>query len=206
MPIKFLKKSVLGRALANRDGLAAIEFAFIAPIMIFLYFGLAEISMLVSADRNVSHATSVTGDLATQVETLDEDEVENIFQATLAVLGTDHSESSRLSIDMTSFEVDATSGDNVVVGYASMGSDFSGPFNATNVNSTLLNTTSGLVVTRIMYNYQSPTQKFVKTPTLSETFMLKPRKSTSIPFTNSGSEIISCLLTGSGNTVGVECN
>ena len=73
-----LNNTAISRMLANRDGIAAIEFALIAPIMIALYVGLAEISLLVTADRNVSHAASVTGDLATQIEVLDTDEVENL--------------------------------------------------------------------------------------------------------------------------------
>jgi len=201
----FLNKSAVGRVFKSTDGLAAIEFAFIAPIMIMLYIGLAEISLLVTADRNVSHAASVTGDLATQVEALDADEIENILSATLAVMGTDFEDSSRLTIDMRSFEVDGT-GAIQEVGYAKIGSGLPTKFDASGVNATLLNATSGLVVTRVQYNYHSPSREFVGTPTLSETFMLKPRKSTTVPFDNgSGSSTVSCTLTGSGNTVGVSC-
>ena len=202
---RFLGKTSIGRVLRNDDGLAAIEFAFIAPIMIALYIGLAEISLLVTADRNVSHAASVTGDLATQVETLDVTEIENIFAATLAVMGTNATQSGRLSIDMRSFEVDAS--DNIQeVGYASLGSGLTTKFDASGVNATLLNQTSGLVVTRIKYTYHSPSREFVGTPTLSETFMLKPRKSTTIPFVNGAGSTISCSTTGSGNNVGVSCS
>jgi len=201
----YFKDTAIVRVLKNRDGLAAIEFAFIAPIMIALYIGLAEISLLVTADRNVSHAASVTGDLATQVESLDVTEIENIFAATLAVMGTNKTESDRLTIDIRSFEVDDDD-NKIEVGYAKMGTGLTTKFDATNVNPTLLNKTSGLVVTRVKYNYHSPSREFVGTPTLTETFMLKPRKSTTVPFVNGVGTTVTCSTTGSGNNVGVSCS
>jgi len=50
----------------DEDGIAAIEFAIIAPVMIGMYFGLAEIASAISVDRRISHGTNVAGDMATQ--------------------------------------------------------------------------------------------------------------------------------------------
>jgi len=188
-------------ALKNKDGVAAIEFAFVAPVMIALYLGLAEVSLLISADRNVSHATSVTGDLATQEETLNVNEIEDIFNATLAVLGTTFTQSQSVSIDMISFEVDS-SGDTQEVGYASFGTGFTSKFDSAGTSATLLNQTSGLIVTRIKYGYSSPSQTFVQSPTLSETFMLKPRKSKSIPFSTA---TVTCSVANSANGARANC-
>ena len=49
-------------------GVAAIEFAFLAPLMLLLYVGTIEISSAVSANRKLSRASSTLGDLLTQVE------------------------------------------------------------------------------------------------------------------------------------------
>ncbi len=184
----------------NKDGVAAIEFAFIAPAMIALYIGLAEVSLLISADRNVSHTASVTGDLATQEENLTTNEIEDIFNASLAVMGTNFTNSQRVSVDIRSFEIDE-SGDLQEVGYAKLGSGFSDKYDASDTSAALLNQTSGLVVTRVKYEYYSPSQSYVQTPTLSETFMLKPRKSPSITF---GSNI-TCTVINSGNGVRASC-
>ena len=203
---KLLENTAIKRTLANSDGIAAIEFALIAPIMIALYIGLAEISLLVTADRNVSHAASVTGDLATQIEALDKDEIENILQATIAVMNTNYTNSQNITVDMSSYEVDA-SNNKVLVGYAKLGSGLPTPFDPTPVNSTLLNATSGLLVTRISYDYRSPSREFVGTPTLTETFMLKPRRSTSIPFTNAAgtSSTLACSLSQVSGAIKVTC-
>jgi len=184
----------------NKDGVAAIEFAFIAPIMIALYIGLAEVSLLISADRRVSHTASVTGDLATQEENLSTSEIEDIFNASLAVLGTNFTDSQRVSIDIRSFEID-DSGDLQEVGYAKLGTGLTDRFDATNTSTTLLNQTSGLVVTRVRYEYYSVSRTYVQTPTLSETFMLKPRKSPTIPFGTN----ITCSVVNSGNSVRASC-
>lgn len=194
-------QSLVKRIRNNKDGVAAIEFAFIAPVMIALYIGLAEVSLLISADRNVSHAASVTGDLATQEESLTLSEVEDIFNATLAVLGTNYTDSLRVSIDMISFEVDSA-GDTQEVGYAKLGTGFSTKFDSSGTSTTLLNQTSGLIVTRIKYEYHSPSLTFVQTPSLTETFMLKPRKSTSISF---GDSTISCTVVSSENGPRADC-
>ncbi len=189
----------------NRDGVAAIEFALIAPVMIAMYLGLAEVSLLVMANRSVSHATSVTADLVTQVEVVDEDEVENILDATLAVLEINYTKASRMKIDIASFEMDAS--DNVnEVGYASLGAPFGAHYDPASVSATLLNQTSGLVVVRMEYEYHSPSREFVGTPTLKETFMLKPRKPAAILFENGGVSTITCTLVNSSPRPTTNCN
>ena len=188
----------------NIDGVAAIEFALIAPLMIALYVGLAEVSLLVTADRKVSHSSSVTGDLVAQFETVDSTDMEDIFGATLAVMGTSYAKSQNISIDIRSFAVDA-SNNKIEVGYAKMGSGFTSKFDASAVHARLLNKTSGLVVARIKYNYTSPSKEFVGTPTLSETFMLKPRKSATIPFTKGGASTMTCTLSQVSGKQKVTC-
>lgn len=198
--------SALGKCIENKDGVAAIEFALIAPIMIAIYLGLAEVSLLVAADRKVSHAASVTGDLVSQVETINATEMGDILSATLAVMGTNPTTMSDLTIDLRSFEKDS-SGNVNEVGYAKVGSGLTTKFDGTTVNARLLNETSGLVVARISYVYRSPTKEFVGTPTLKETFMLKPRKSATIPFTSNAGvpSTISCTFSSLNGKAKVGC-
>ena len=193
--------SLFKRIWKDKNGVAAIEFAFVAPVMIAMYIGLAEVSLLISADRDVSHAASVTGDLATQNEKLSRSDIEDIFNASLAVLNVNYANAQRVSIDIISFEVDA-SNTVVEVGYAKLGTGLTGKFDPAGTSATLLNQTSGLVVTRIKYEYHSPSRTYVQTPNLTETFMLKPRKSKSIPFTGGA---ISCTITNSANGPRAHC-
>ena len=96
-------KSLSPRRLSARyrddeRGIAAIEFAIIAPIMIGMYFGLAEIASAISVDRRISHGTNVAGDLATQQPDLKDGDIEEIISAAVRVMGV--SNASQISIDM----------------------------------------------------------------------------------------------------------
>ncbi len=56
--------------LFRRDnrGVAAIEMALIMPFMLVLFFGLVDLTQLISLNRKVTYAASVVGDLVTQNE------------------------------------------------------------------------------------------------------------------------------------------
>jgi Flp pilus assembly protein TadG len=51
-------------------GVSAIEFAFIAPILILCYFGVAELCGAMLAQRKASHVASEVGDLVAQCQTV----------------------------------------------------------------------------------------------------------------------------------------
>lgn len=63
----------------NRGGAAAVEFALIAPIMVLMYFGMAEITQGLLANRRASHVTTALGDLVAQYSSLTESQVTDIF-------------------------------------------------------------------------------------------------------------------------------
>jgi Flp pilus assembly protein TadG len=50
-------------------GVAAIEMAFIMPFLLFLYFGLIDLTALISLNRKVTYTASVVADLVTQNDT-----------------------------------------------------------------------------------------------------------------------------------------
>ena len=184
-PRKFLK---------DNRGVAAIEFALIAPVMIAVYFGLSEISMGIAADRDVTHATSVAGDLATQVATLNRLDVEDVMTATLAVLGIQSSQRTDVTIELNSYRM--ISGVVSRIGYARLGPEISagGPavYNPAGINANMLNNTSGVVVARVNYKYKPATLVFMSNVTLSETFLLKPRTSLAVPFDEGGQTDFTC--------------
>ena len=66
---------------AAQAGIAAVEFALIAPLLILFYFGMAEICELMMAQRRVSHSAAAMGDLITQGGELDSNELTDIVRA-----------------------------------------------------------------------------------------------------------------------------
>lgn len=53
----------------DRRGIAAIEMAFIMPVLLFLYFGLFDLTSLISVNRKLTYSASVVADLVTQNKT-----------------------------------------------------------------------------------------------------------------------------------------
>ena len=182
----------------DESGIAAIEFAVIAPIMIGMYFGLAEIASAISVDRRVSHATNVAGDLATQMTELNNNEIEEVVSAALRVL--DVPNISDVSMSMESFilpaEGQAPESEGSFLVNTGRGANTFAPFDASTLDSQLLSSTSGIVVTRIRYRY-TPLQLsfFDSTLTLEETFLLKPRRSDSLKIQNGAGAVVGCTAT-----------
>ena len=181
----------------DNKGIAAIEFALIAPVMIMFYFGLAEVSLLVSADRKTSQAASLVGDLAAQDPAVDLGMAENYVGAVLAVIGTRPEQSARIGLELYSLEAvlgPDTDGDGVgdrevnEVGYLQFGPSFEAGtgtrYDGTSIEDRLLAPGGGVIVARVVYEYESPYRYFVKSPRLRETFLLKPRRSATVEFEN----------------------
>ena len=69
------------RAKTDERGVAAIEFAFIGPLMILLFFGLAQLSEAIIASRHSNHAASSLGDLVTQCSNINDSDLSSYFAA-----------------------------------------------------------------------------------------------------------------------------
>ena len=62
----------LNRFLRDEDGISAVEFALIAPLMAMIYFGCIELSLMMTLDRKVTGATAALGDLTSRASSVDE--------------------------------------------------------------------------------------------------------------------------------------
>lgn len=84
-----LKTSKLGRLsrfTRDRRGVSAVEFAFIAPVMIGLYLGCVEISDGVAADRKVSLVVDALANLSSQVTTISTANMTDILNASSSII------------------------------------------------------------------------------------------------------------------------
>jgi len=75
---KFIKKLNIFRK--DEEGVAAIEFAYIAPFLIVLWLGTIELSLALTIDRKVSRIASTVADLMTQVDVITEEGVADILK------------------------------------------------------------------------------------------------------------------------------
>ena len=68
-------------------GVAALEVAFIMPFLLFLYFGLVDLTAMISLNRKVTYAASVVADLVTQNDsTVNSSDIDDYFNAADLVL------------------------------------------------------------------------------------------------------------------------
>jgi Flp pilus assembly protein TadG len=103
-----LKTSIVGRILRlarDRRGVSAVEFALVAPVMIGLYFGCAEVADGVGADRKVSLISAALANLTAQVTTISTTDMSNIFDASSAIIAP--YSSTKLKLAVTCIKIDA---------------------------------------------------------------------------------------------------
>ena len=70
----------LKRFAADGRGVAAIEFAFIAPLLLTMYFVTMEIAPAIDSNKKVGRAASMIADLITQQQQITEDELKAIMR------------------------------------------------------------------------------------------------------------------------------
>jgi Flp pilus assembly protein TadG len=203
-PLKFLSaqlrmKQCLSRLRRNEDGLAAIEFAILAPLLVSMYFGLAEVASGVATDRAVSHAANVIGDLASQTSNIDREDLEDVLSATLRVMNID--DASKVTIQLDSWSRDS-GGNDTLVGSAVMNSGAANlpSFDTSKIDTSIMDEKAGILVARVAYNYAPLKLLYMEQNiTLSDTFVLKPRRSSTVTFGSTDGKVYSC--TGSGSSV-----
>ena len=76
----------LGRFARARDGIAALEFAVISPIMISLYFGVTELSDALTAGAKTTAVAASAADLVAQDTKICNAEMNDIFSALDAIM------------------------------------------------------------------------------------------------------------------------
>jgi Flp pilus assembly protein TadG len=79
-------KERIERFLSDRDGVSAVEFAMLLPLMLTLYLGTIEVGQGVSIDRKVTITARTLADLVSQATSVNNAEMTNIFAASAAVM------------------------------------------------------------------------------------------------------------------------
>jgi len=91
------------RLAQSRRGVAAIEFAFIAPVLLILYFMTLEVSHAIETNKKVGRAASMIADLVTQQQTITAEGLDAIMQIGEATM--QPYDRSQLSIFATGIQI-----------------------------------------------------------------------------------------------------
>jgi Flp pilus assembly protein TadG len=164
-------RHILNRFCADRRGVSAVEFALLAPIMITLYVGCAEISDGVGADRKVTMTAAALANLASQVSTISTSDMTNIMDATSAIIAP--YSTGQLTITVSCISIDAQSRATVKWSATRGGTARSGSIT---IPTALAVANSQLVLGEATYQYR-PSLGYTVTGTLnlSDRMYMSPR-------------------------------
>lgn len=168
--IRFLKR--LGR---DRRGVSAVEFALIAPAMIAFYFGLAEITQALLAERRTGHAASAIGDLVAQSSSVSNSELDEIFLIADMIMKPYSADTLKIRVSSLSKDsagkltVDWSKVDGMTELKTSDNPD---------IPASVLANGQSVILSEVSYAYDSPVDFFMpKAITFTRKFYLRPRKS-----------------------------
>ncbi len=103
----------LRRFLADRRGVAAIEFGMIMPVMVTLWLGTTELTFASASDRRVAIAANSIADLVARQRKVTKEVVEGIFKGGMAITYPD-GQGTKLKMLVTSVEIDDKGNSTVV--------------------------------------------------------------------------------------------
>lgn len=169
----------------NSEGTAAIEFAFIAPLMLAAYFGTLEVSRLYIAKNKVETVTETISDLVAQGKTTTKQELADIFSIGSKALS--FKEDLEYNVVVTAIETQpdnsGTPVSRVIWSESKKGT------NKHAVNSIVNDLPPGLarnfetiIITELYYEHTALFEYFIKGPkSFDRRFYSKPRYTASIP-------------------------
>ena len=172
------------KAVRFRDdlrGVAAIELAFIFPVMLILYFGLVDVTNLLSANRRVTLTSSTIADLSTQASgTVTDADLQGFFNAAAPIM--DPFDSANMGLELFSYELDNDGNPALLWEKRNGGTSCGATPNATTDMIALMQAGTGLVLARVCYTWQ-PLSGYVigSAPiTVEDEMVLRPRQSSTI--------------------------
>ena len=165
----------------DKRGVSAVEFALVAPIILLMYVGTAEISNLLTVERRVETVASTAADLTAQVKKVSNSDLNDISDASKSILAP--YDTTPLKIVLSSVVADQNNNGKVAWSYSksgsarAVGSAYALPPGTTEANSSV-------IVAEVTYAFKPLLDlKKVFSPgafNLQRTFYARPRRSLTV--------------------------
>ncbi|NWG71739.1 MAG: pilus assembly protein [Parvularculaceae bacterium] len=173
----------LVRALADRTGLAATEFALLLPPMLLIFFGMLEGSDLLTMNRRLAHTANTVADLAARERTITHAQVTDLLAGARRLL--EPTDTSTLNITIVSVIVAGTPARPTVHWSRNIsgGTPYAAgsPYNGLDNNASL-NPAMSFIVVEVDYVYDSglTSRVFHRPYSIEYESKRTPRKSTRV--------------------------
>ena len=170
--------------LKDKRGVSAIEFAFVAPILITAYLGLAELTLGMMASRRTSHLAATVGDLAAQSESLSGANVLDLFAIGNSMMQPFSTTGTVLKIRVSSVKMGADTKAKVVWSKAQNETTYAANYVVTSITTDQIAVNESLIMTEVEYDYDSPLANFLPGNTkFTDTFYHHPRNGAEVTLT-----------------------
>ena len=173
-----LARGFVGTFARDRRGVSAVEFALIAPVLIVFYFGIAELTQAMMADRRASHVASSIGDLVAQDDTITNAEIADIFN----IGGIGMSPFPPGSLKMRVSQITSNSANASKIAWSDASND-----TALSVGSSvtppagIISANQSVIMAEVTYTYDSPVDYVMPAPvTFTKVYYLRPRRTDSV--------------------------
>ena len=178
-------------AAQDRSGVAALEFALIAPLMILLFFGMTELSAAIIAGRHTNHASSAMGDLVAQCSNINDSDISNVFNASLDVMSP--LSTTTMNQRVTSIVATDNSGDTQVqwsqpTSQPGFSTTYAPGAAITIPSNLVVNKGDTIVMSEVSYTFNFPVNLFNGLLNFDKVYYFKPRKSSEVVYTGSTSK------------------
>jgi Flp pilus assembly protein TadG len=176
----------------DQRGVAAVEFALLAPLMVMVYFGVAELTDGLMTSRKVSHVASAIGDLTAQSSSTTPAQLTDIFNVGQQLMQPSVTTSGTFKLRLTSVTVDssnvprvdwsqASSGDTALAKGAAVTLPLAAKAAPTDPDTPFITKGQSVVMAEAHYTFASPVARYLpQTSDLHDTLYLMPRSGVAI--------------------------
>ena len=174
----------------DRQGVGAVEFALVAPVLIILYIGSLEVSVAMSVNKKIARAASTVADLVTQQNTVDKTflaTMEDVSESVISPFKT-----TGLVVKITGINIDATGKATVAWSWKEDGTEPYAKLSPVTIPSQLQVPSTFLIRSEVQMDYDlllvMPGLSDVQSKhiTMSKTYHLRQRIGSPITCSNCG--------------------
>ncbi len=192
--IAYLNRLLLIRFAGDKRGMAAVEFAFIVPLMLALLFGMIDLASGVAIDRKVTLTARSLSDLVSQGAQVSQTDLKNFFGLGSAVMTPYPVTTATLAQTISAVNIDALKNVTVVWSYkgavnggtATVSQGYNQGYVVTTIPASLLVPNTQLIWSEVTYSY-TPITGYVMGKAvipLSEQTFTRPRQSAKVDYTS----------------------